>query len=138
MIYILLAAGPVENIPPLFSLKEKFPNATWIGVDRGVYHLLSHHINPKIAIGDFDSLSKEEKKKLEKENLSFFLYPTEKDKTDLELAIDWTISQRAKEIIILGATGGRLDHFLMNVQLLQKGLEKNINITIVDKGNRIT
>lgn len=138
MTYILLAAGPEENIPSLQSVKKEYPNAMWVGVDRGVFYLLSQQITPMFAVGDFDSLTEEERKFVEKEHISFSIFPAEKDMTDLEIAIDWAIAQNANEVIILGATGGRLDHFLMNVQLLQKGLKNNINMVLLDKGNRIT
>jgi thiamine pyrophosphokinase len=45
-------------------------------------------------------------------------YPAEKDQTDLELALDYAIQQGFREILIIGALGGRLDQTLGNLSLL--------------------
>ena len=69
-------------------------------------------------------------------------FPFEKDETDLELAINWAIDQKPSNIHIFGATGGRMDHFLANIQLLQKErilqYDTRINIYIVDEKNSLT
>lgn len=43
----------------------------------------------------------------------------------------------ASEITILGATGGRLDHFLSNLNILMKPLKQGIPAYIVDSHNRL-
>jgi thiamine pyrophosphokinase len=45
-------------------------------------------------------------------------YPTHKDETDLELALQYAASLESTEIVILGALGGRLDQTVANVMLL--------------------
>lgn len=64
-------------------------------------------------------------------------YPREKDATDTHMVLDWIMERGATEIIIMGATGGRLDHFLANLNLLLLPLKKNIRATIVDPQNRV-
>lgn len=61
-----------------------------------------------------------------------------KDQTDLEIAINWALEQKPALIRIFGATGGRLDHGLANIQMLLKGLEVEIEMCIVDNKNEIT
>ena len=92
----------------------------WVGVDHGVLVLLEHDIMPNLALGDFDSVTSEELKMIQEKLPEVSLFPAEKDETDLELAIDWAIRQKPSNIYIFGATGGRMDHFLANIQLLQK------------------
>ena len=48
------------------------------------------------------------------------IVPREKDQTDLEIAINWALEQKPALIRIFGATGGRLDHGLANIQMLLK------------------
>ena len=60
-----------------------------------------------------------------------------KDDTDTEFVIREAIRRGATEIVILGATGTRLDHALANVYLLGIGLEEEVKIQIVDAHNRI-
>ena len=47
------------------------------------------------------------------------------------------ISLNPDEIVILGATGGRMDHFLANVNILMKPLKNGIKSYIIDKYNKI-
>jgi thiamine pyrophosphokinase len=46
--------------------------------------------------------------------------PQEKNITDMEACIDHAICTGCDEIAVLGATGGRLDHFLGNIGLLER------------------
>ncbi|SDY74023.1 thiamine pyrophosphokinase [Evansella caseinilytica] len=138
MKYVLLAGGPITNVPPLDVLKYKWQDAGWIGVDRGVYHLLKHGIIPLRAFGDFDSLTLEEKEWVHAQYVHLSQFPAEKDATDMELALDWALAQKPRQIVLLGGSGGRLDHFLINIQLLQKGLDYGVEISLEDRWNRIT
>ncbi|KKR86415.1 thiamine diphosphokinase [Candidatus Gottesmanbacteria bacterium RIFCSPHIGHO2_01_FULL_46_14] len=108
-----------------------------IGVDRGAYWLLEHGITPQIAIGDFDSTSVHEFSVIKKKIRTIKKFPSEKDHTDLELAIDHAISLHPKEVVIYGASGGRLDHTLAAVELLTKFLAQQIHAVIRDQQNEI-
>jgi thiamine pyrophosphokinase len=133
---IILANGPEIDYPNVLSFQQS--DAVWVGVDRGVYYLLRKGITPNYSFGDFDSLTEEETKWLSSHSLHAEIYPSEKDQTDLEIAIDWAVAQNPKEVTVLGATGGRLDHALINIQLLLKGFERNIKMSIVDKQNIVS
>jgi thiamine pyrophosphokinase len=137
MVINILAGGPLNYLPDLNMYDSS--NSIWVGVDRGVYTLLSMGINPSYAFGDFDSVSQEELEMVESEIEQFHKYAPEKDETDLELALNWALEQYPKEIRIFGATGGRLDHFFANVQLLYKAVSRveNCNISIIDHKNNI-
>lgn len=137
MIIHILAGGPTELLPDLgFHSDDKI---TWVGVDRGVYTLLSNNIKPHIAFGDFDSVTEEEFKVIENEVDQLFRFTSEKDETDMELALNWAIKQMPEKIRIFGATGGRLDHMFGNIQLLiQANKNKNdVEIEIIDRQNII-
>lgn len=54
----------------------------------------------------------------------FVQYPKAKDYTDTQMVLEWILSEGASEITILGATGGRLDHFLSNLNILMKPLKQ--------------
>ena len=64
-------------------------------------------------------------------------YPKAKDYTDTQMVLEWILSEGASEITILGATGGRLDHFLSNLNILMKPLKQGIPAYIVDSHNRL-
>lgn len=61
--------------------------------------------------------------------------PTRKDVTDSHAAVEYALLQGYDEIDIYGVTGGRLDHFLSAMCLLEK--YQNVKIRIVDSQNII-
>lgn len=104
----------------------------FIGVDHGVEELLKQGIKPIYSIGDFDSLK--DKEILTK--LAIKQLPERKDVTDTHAAIEYVIDKGYDEIEVYGVTGGRIDHFLAAMCLLEK--YENINIKLIDKQNCIT
>ena len=103
----------------------------YIGVDKGVEHLLKQNIKPCIAIGDMDSI----------EHISLLndlrirKYSSIKDDTDTALAIDYALNHGYDEIDLYGVTQNRMDHFMAVIALLEK--YKHISITIYDQTNKI-
>ncbi len=108
---ILVCAGPQEEVPDLrtFCQTDDFI----VGVDGGVQTIESFGLTCNMTIGDFDSLGYVPE--------GAIVHPAEKDETDLELALR-TVSEmeRGEAIIIVGATGGRLDMTVQNVYLLKQ------------------
>jgi thiamine pyrophosphokinase len=81
-----------------------------VGVDRGCAIALNNNIPLTIAIGDFDSLPRSDYQRLIKSGTPLKTFPTNKNKSDAELALDWGIHQGYETLIVLGFSGGRLDH----------------------------
>ncbi|PLR84168.1 thiamine diphosphokinase [Bacillus canaveralius] len=137
MIINILAGGPEELLPDLTEYMKE--NVKWLGVDRGVYTLLSKGIEPEIAVGDFDSVNGEEMLFIEQHVDELQKFKPEKNETDMELAVEWAIRQNPQKINIFGATGGRLDHLFANIQLLLKPIlnKKNIDLELIDCQNNI-
>ena len=65
-----------------------------------------------------DSLPKEAQAWLEAEEVTVFVYPHDKNETDLELALLHAVAHYEDDIQIFGALGGRLDQTLANIMLL--------------------
>ena len=84
-----------------------------IACDRGLRYALDSELVPDIVIGDFDSL--EDQEALDQFR-NVVRYPKEKDDTDTMLAIKHAISLGFSNIQIFGAFGGRMDHFIANIQ----------------------
>lgn len=85
-----------------------------------------------IAVGDFDSFSKQ---KID-EGVELVEFPKDKDLTDSQICIETAISRGANEIIIIGGLSGRLDHTLANLTILQDLRERHIHGYITDGNNR--
>jgi thiamine pyrophosphokinase len=136
LIIHLVGAGPRNNATfHDFSIDEQ---EMWIGVDRGAGYLLSDGIIPDAIFGDFDSISQKDLAELKEKVDNIFIFPPEKDDTDLELALKWALDQAPKKIIIHCVTGGRLDHEYGSINVLVKYSNEDIDISIVDEVNEIS
>ena len=89
-----------------------------IGANGGAARALAWGLHPHLVIGDMDSLSEEARAVLVAEGCRFIEHPRAKDETDLELALAHAVQKGVREIVVLGALGGRLDHALANILLL--------------------
>ena len=67
-----------------------------------------------VLVGDLDSISARSLGRLEDRGIDIDRYPTDKDATDLELALDAALSRAAAgaQVAVVGGAGGRLDHAL--------------------------
>ncbi|MBS9334490.1 thiamine diphosphokinase [Fructobacillus sp. M1-13] len=111
----ILAGGPKENWPADLFKKP----GDWVGADRGALFLMEAGIEPLFAVGDFDSVSDDERQRLiayQKER-EMTIYPAHKDYTDTALAVRYAMAAGADDIVLYGATGGRLDHELSNLTI---------------------
>lgn len=133
----IVAGGPEGYIPDLSKWEEA--SCIWIGVDRGVVYLINKHIPVHAAFGDFDSITENEWNKVKELSKVIEKFQPEKDETDMELALNWAIEQNPDSIKLFGATGGRMDHTVANLQLLLGNILKKtgIPIEIIDKQNRL-
>ena len=118
--------------------------ASIIAADAGYRHLDSRGIVPNIVIGDFDSLGyvpKEDKQasvQLKEDvdagtpkNIRVMQYPEDKDKTDLELAIDEALNMKPQILMIYGALGKRLDQSLSSIQMLSHIADHRVGVFCV-------
>ncbi|WP_432665162.1 thiamine diphosphokinase [Wukongibacter baidiensis] len=108
-----------------------------ICADGGAKHLIKMNIVPNVIIGDLDSIDEEHKKKFLEKKVEFQKFPTNKDATDTELALDFALSHNPSEIILIGTLGSRMDHSIANVTLLRKILDKNIKGKMINENNEI-
>lgn len=103
-----------------------------IAADGGYDNLVRHGITPDILIGDFDSVKSEIP-----DGLRSIRYPKEKDETDMFLSYEAGVKLGYTEFVMLGATGGRLDHTYANISLLLYAKEHGHNITLIDRNSVI-
>ena len=104
-----------------------------IAADRGMDFLYEHKITPDIIVGDFDSVKNEALSYFKEKGMSdIHVLNPEKDDTDSECAL-----HGADHIIIIGATGTRIDHVLGNISLLGKAMSEGKMAELLDTHNRI-
>lgn len=108
-----------------------------IAADHGLIAADRLGISLDYIVGDFDSVSEAVLKKYRDMSTPIETFPTEKDKTDTEIAIELALKNNATAIDIIGATGSRLDHVLANIHLLLLPMQLKINACIIDPNNKI-
>ena len=103
-----------------------------IAADSGYNNAKKLGVTPQILIGDFDSI------KGHPDDVDEIIQlPCEKDVTDTQYAIEVAIKKGAREIVIICGTGGRFDHAISNMCILEGLHKKGIRATIVSGQNRI-
>ena len=109
-----------------------------IAVDAGLAACEALGLCPDLLVGDFDTLGREHLLEYqERSGVRADVHRPEKDETDTELAFRDALEAGCVLVDMLGATGGRLDHELSNIQLLAQGRKKGLRVTIYDAFNKI-
>ena len=103
----IIGAGPVDAL----TLNPDECDYV-IAADAGYLRLAGLSVVADLVVGDFDSM-------IHKPNHpNLIVYPVEKDKTDMILAIDEGLRRGYQKFVLLGGLGGRLDHTYANIQAL--------------------
>lgn len=93
-----------------------------IAVDGGLSYCPILNVEPDLIIGDFDSVSEQEKHAMEalKEQIPERIVelPAEKDDTDMLAALKHGLELGYQDFHIYAGTGGRFEHTLANIQCL--------------------
>ncbi len=103
-----------------------------IAADGGQRYLEQLGLRAERVIGDLDSLSAVELAQFQAHGGIVERYPTEKDETDLELALEWALRQNPTDIRIAAALGGRLDQTLGNLSLLTRPDLATLDVRLED------
>ena len=133
MVKIVVVAGGDSSLLP----KNQ---DIYLGVDGGCLKLLEQGLSLDIAVGDFDSVSEVDLRKIQVQAKQVVQSVPEKNDTDLELALKTVFEDYPDAAVtVYGAFGGRLDHFLSNIFLptdpdLAPYMEQ---IQLVDEQNRL-
>lgn len=135
---VLICGGEINDEFSLACLKQIKPDCI-IGVDKGLEFCYRNHVIPDWILGDFDSISKEVIDWYRKQQeIPIRQYKPEKDDTDTRLGMELALKLGSDKIFLLGATGGRLDHYMGNLQSLLITAMEEKEGWILDEQNAIT
>lgn len=157
---IIVSGGDIQSDFALYFLKKNIEkagreNIRLIAADRGLEFFLDYLILPDVVIGDFDSLSEDGKNFLEMQSedipyggmlewklqkgegkvVEVVRLRPEKDDPDTQSAMNYAIQNGAKEIVILGVTGNRVDHLMANFGLLILAQKQGAEVALADRYN---
>lgn len=131
---LILTGGSVNTSFASEYIKEWNPDKV-ITADKGLLYAKGLGIIPDIILGDFDSCDKDIMEEFSTDEK--IIAPCEKDDTDTGLAMIKAKQIGADEILLIGATGTRLDHVLGNIGQLVFAQKHGMKAQIVDENNRI-
>ena len=126
---LILCAG--ELSPKALDAVKEPEDCYIIAADGGYLHARRLGLRPDLILGDFDSAPKPQNTQVE-------LFPAEKDDTDCMLAVKEGIARGCRDFVILGGTGGRLDHTVANIQTLEYLCDRGLGNLLADARHRIT
>ncbi len=89
--------------------------AAVVAADSGVALARSMGLRVDVAVGDFDSLAPDLVDRLDDLATEVRRHPTDKQATDLELALEVALERAPARVLVVGLEGGRPDHALANL-----------------------
>ena len=119
-----------------------------IACDSGLDNADRYGIVPDLVVGDFDSVSKGNLKKIEEQGnlnrekgapeINYMRYPKEKDDTDTMIAVKHALKMGFLHIKIICALGGRADHSTANIQAAHFAANRGAVVEIIDENSSYT
>lgn len=135
---VIVSGGSIDDLFAMQMIENIKPDCV-IGVDSGLDFLYRNQVVPTHIVGDFDSVSPEVISYYKsKADIPIREFNPVKDSTDTEIAVRFATELGAEELVILGATGTRLDHVMANIQILKIALDQGMKAYILDECNRIS
>jgi thiamine pyrophosphokinase len=122
----LLLGGPLLVTE---RLRERLSGFQLWAADSGARHALALGLPLALWLGDMDSSPPWLQETLPAPRV---LLPPDKDLTDGEALIRKALELTPEEVLLLGATGGRLDHTLAHLELAFLLAERGIRVELTD------
>lgn len=126
---VIICGGAIRDYD--FIKNEIKSSDIIICADSGYNHAIKMGLDVKVVVGDFDSIGNIPT------NIKTVKFPTNKDKTDTELAIDYARGLNLKNFLLIAGIGSRMDHSLANILMLTQFLNNNEYAEIINENNRI-
>ncbi|MBQ3898621.1 MAG: thiamine diphosphokinase [Lachnospiraceae bacterium] len=133
---LLICAG--ESDPgslAFYKEKNKDKSIYIIAADGGVKSAKEAGLVPDLIVGDFDSLEGNCLDYFPAETypgIEIIRLPKEKDDTDTVYALRIAASKGIKEVFMYGCGGGRMDHYIANIQTLLFAKNLGMNAYLYD------
>ena len=128
---LIVASGPeVLHARELALLAES--RDIVIAADGGADALRAAGVRPDVIVGDMDSVSPETRVALEDAAVQAVVTSSEKDASDLDLAIDHARRRGVGTIDVTGVSGGRHDHWLAALGALSRAADLQPTILAPD------
>ncbi len=128
---VIVSAGPFRDPMTLsgYLMSEDYV----IAADGGWQLATVLGLHPSVLVADFDSMSVPSLP----DDVKVVTLPTEKDVTDTAQAMVIGYEAGYREFLLLGCTGGRLDHQQAAITVAAEYVRRGCAVTIADEQNEI-
>lgn len=123
----IVGAGDI-SLSDIKQLKNIAADDMIIAADGGYATLLNNNILPEVIIGDFDSYIGDTS--CIPADIGIIKLPSEKDYTDMHACVNYGLKKGVNTFYLYGATGGRIDHTIANIQLMHMLAEEGCHVTM--------
>jgi thiamine pyrophosphokinase len=117
---VVVVAGGADA--PSRALRAQLPDrpSLVVAADSGLAAAEHLGLSVDVVVGDMDSVDPDALRRAESLGVAVERHPEDKDKTDLELALDVAVAKGGASAgyVVVTSVGGRLDHGLANLLLL--------------------
>lgn len=129
----IILNGEIQDYKIMKNIISKQHYDYIICADGGANHAYKMNINPNYILGDLDSINKNIISYYKDKNVIFKKFPSKKNETDTELCIYLAQQINASQVDFIGSLGGRIDHMLANIKLLDYLKEVHIYGRIISE-----
>jgi thiamine pyrophosphokinase len=134
-VVVVFAGG--DPVDPRY--RSQVPDdAMVLAADSGLHHAQALGVAVDVVVGDLDSVDEARLATEMAQGAKVERHPVDKDFTDLELALHLAVREGATSVIVIGGSGGRLDHFLANMLLFASDDFDGLPITALVGDARVT
>lgn len=116
------------TLRPTERLRQQLAGSRVIAADGGIRHARPLGLDVELWVGDFDSTDPDLVTPYA--HIDRRTYPSAKDRTDGEIAIDEALQRGAGEILLVGGLGGQSDHALAHIMLALGLARKGVPVVV--------
>jgi thiamine pyrophosphokinase len=132
VVTLIVADGDVPSRTAVDRLLGGAPQLV-IAADGGALKAEALGFEPRVVVGDVDSLAPAEVERIRATGAEIVIRPADKDESDTELALNEALDRGATRIVIVGGFGGRrIEHTLANILLIATERLKGRDICLAD------
>jgi thiamine pyrophosphokinase len=128
---MLVSGSPLGTAPEiLWEISEGMSFV--VAVDSGAKWCFEAGVIPDLLVGDLDSLDPEIAQAFKEQSVETIAFPSEKDASDLELALEEILDRGFTDLVATNVIGGRIDHELAALGNLAAVGERGLAVTVVE------